>query len=151
MHVCKPDTRLKKKKDFDYMEKNMSDYGMRTIFDGDISAAEAAITDALKAVGFGVLTRIDVAETLKKKIDVDRAPYVILGACNPKLANRALNLEPELGLMLPCNVIVYRNTDGQTVVSIIDPAAMVGMMENPDLECLVSEARPLLEQALNQI
>lgn len=129
----------------------MSDYGMRTAFDGDISAAEAAITEALKAVGFGILTRIDVAETLKKKIDVERAPYVILGACNPKLANTALNLEPELGLMLPCNVIIYEDSDHQTIVSVIDPAAMVGMIDNPALECLVSEARPLLEQALNSI
>jgi len=129
----------------------MSDYGMRAVFDGDMAAAEAAITDALKAVGFGILTRIDVAETLKKKIDVERGAYVILGACNPGLANQALNLEPELGLMLPCNVIVYTDADGQTVVSIIDPAAMVGMIDNPDLACLVNEARPLLEQALNSI
>ncbi len=129
----------------------MSDYGLRTVFDGDVAAAEAAITDALKVVGFGILTRIDVTETLKKKIDVERAPYVILGACNPKLANTALNLEPELGLMLPCNVIVYKDSDNQTVVSIIDPAAMVGMIDNPELNCLVKEARPLLEQALNSI
>ncbi len=129
----------------------MSDYGMRTVFHGDIAAAETAITDALKSVGFGILTRIDVAETLKKKIDVDRSPYVILGACNPTLANTALNLEPELGLMLPCNVIVYSDSENRTVVSIIDPAAMVGMIDNPELECLVKEARPLLEQALNSI
>jgi len=129
----------------------MSDYGMRKVFDGDIEAAEAAITDALKTVGVGILTRIDVAQTLKKKIDVERAPYVILGACNPKLANTALNLEPELGLMLPCNVIVYEDSDHHTIVSVIDPAAMVGMIDNPALECLVSEARPLLEQALNSI
>jgi len=129
----------------------MSDYGMRVVFDGDIALAEVAITDALKAVGFGILTRIDVAETLKKKIDVERAPYVILGACNPKLANQALNSEPELGLMLPCNVIVYQNEDAQTVVSIIDPAAMVGMISNPELECLVKEARPLLMQALQSL
>jgi len=129
----------------------MSDYGLRTVFEGDVAAAEAAITDALKVVGFGILTRIDVTETLKKKIDVERAPYVILGACNPKLANTALNLEPELGLMLPCNVIVYKDSDNQTVVSIIDPAAMVGMIDNPELNCLVNEARPLLEQALNSI
>ena len=128
-----------------------ADYGMRTVFDGDVEAAEAAVTDALKAVGFGVLTRIDVAETLKKKIDVDRSPYVILGACNPKLANRGLNLEPELGLMLPCNVIIYVDDAQRTVVSMIDPAAMVGMINNRDLECLVSEAKPLLEKALAAI
>ncbi|OIO70257.1 MAG: ABC transporter ATP-binding protein [Zetaproteobacteria bacterium CG1_02_55_237] len=128
-----------------------ADYGMRCEFNGSIEAAEAAICNALKDVGFGILTRIDVAETLKKKIDVDRSPYVILGACNPKLANRALGLEPELGLMLPCNVIVYTNETGKTVVSIIDPAAMVGMIDNPQLVCLVEEARPLLQKALSAI
>jgi len=126
-------------------------YGMRTVYDGDMEAAEAAITAALTDKGFGILTRIDVAETLKKKIDVDRAPYVILGACNPKLANKALNLEAELGLLLPCNVIIYQNEAAETVVSIIDPAAMVGMADNPELECLVTEARPLLQQALQSV
>jgi uncharacterized protein (DUF302 family) len=128
-----------------------NDYGMRTVYDGSMEAAEAAITSALMDKGFGILTRIDVAATLKKKIDVDRAPYVILGACNPKLANHALNLEAELGLMLPCNVIVYQNEAAETVVSIIDPKAMVGMIDNPQLECLISEARPLLQQALQNI
>jgi len=129
----------------------MADYGMRTIFDGSLEAAEEAITEALKGVGFGILTRIDVAETLKKKIDVSRKPYVILGACNPKLANQALQLESELGLMLPCNVIVYENEQGQTVVSVIDPEAMVGMIDNPKLQCLVNDAKPLLQQALQSI
>jgi len=126
----------------------MADYGMRTEFQGTMEEAEEAMTNALKGMGFGILTRIDVAETLKKKIDVSREPYVILGACNPKLANQALQLEPELGLMLPCNVIVYKNDTGKTMVSIIDPEAMVGMIDNPNLECLVSEAKPLLAQAL---
>ncbi len=126
----------------------MSDYGMRTTFQGSIAAAEEAITASLKGVGFGILTRIDVAETLKKKIDVSRKPYVILGACNPKLANQALQLEPELGLMLPCNVIVYENEAGDTIVSVIDPQSMIGMIDNPNLACLVDEARPLLQQAL---
>ncbi len=129
----------------------MSDYGIRTIYNGSVAEAEAAITAALKDAGFGVLTRIDVAETLKEKIGVERPPYVILGACNPKLAHRGLSLEPELGLMLPCNVIVYKDDEGQTVVSAIDPAAMVGMIDNPDLVCLVEEARPLLQQALAAI
>ena len=128
-----------------------NDYGMRTVYEGDMEAAEVAITSALMDKGFGILTRIDVAATLKKKIDVDRAPYVILGACNPKLANQALNLEVELGLMLPCNVILYQNEAAETVVSIIDPKAMVGMIDNPQLECLISEARPLLQQALQDI
>jgi len=129
----------------------MADYGMRKVFDGSVEEAEAAITDALKSVGFGILTRIDVADTLKKKIDVDRRPYLILGACNPKLANRGLNLEAELGLLLPCNVIVYENEDGETVVSAIDPAAMIGMIDNPELAQMADEAKPLLEQALQAI
>jgi uncharacterized protein (DUF302 family) len=129
----------------------MADYGMRMTFDGSIEEAEQAMTAALKDVGFGILTRIDVAETLKKKIDVSCKPYVILGACNPKLANRALQLEPELGLMLPCNVIVYKNEEAQTIVSVINPEAMVGMIDNPKLQCLVNEAKPLLQQALDGI
>jgi len=127
------------------------DYGMRTTFDGNMEEAESAIIDTLQEAGFGILTRIDVAETLKKKINVDRAPYVILGACNPNLANQALNLETELGLLLPCNVTIYQNDEDQTVVSIIDPAAMVGMIENHELKCLVEEAKPLLQGALNRI
>jgi len=127
------------------------DYGMRIIFNGNMEEAESAITDALKQAGFGILTRIDVADILKKKIDVDRTPYVILGACNPVLANKGLELEPELGLMLPCNAIIYRNDRNQTVVSIIDPAAMVGMIENSELSRLVEEAKPLLQTALDEI
>ena len=125
--------------------------GMSTTFEGSVEKAEAAITAALKNAGFGILTRIDVAETLKTKIGVDRSPYIILGACNPNLAHRGLTLEPELGLMLPCNVIVYEDDEGKTIVSIIDPAAMVGMIDNPDLTCLVEEARPLLQKALAAI
>ncbi|OIO66287.1 MAG: ABC transporter ATP-binding protein [Zetaproteobacteria bacterium CG_4_9_14_3_um_filter_49_83] len=124
---------------------------MRVVYNGSAEAAEVAVTEALKQVGFGILTRIDVAETLKKKIDVDRSAYVILGACNPKLANHGLNLEPELGLLLPCNVIVYENEAGETVISIIDPLAMVGMIDNPQLSCLVEEARPLLQSALKAV
>ncbi|MDX8389705.1 MAG: DUF302 domain-containing protein [Mariprofundaceae bacterium] len=124
---------------------------MSKSFNGSIQEAEEAVTAALKDVGFGILTRIDVAETLKKKIDVDRPPYVILGACNPKLANQGLNVEEELGLFLPCNVIVYKNKTEETRVSIIDPAAMVGMIDNPELECLMKEARPLLVQALESL
>ncbi|OIO73640.1 MAG: ABC transporter ATP-binding protein [Zetaproteobacteria bacterium CG1_02_53_45] len=129
----------------------VNDYGIRTICNGSMEEAEAAITDALKAVGFGILTRIDVAATLKSKIGVERKPYVILGACNPKLANDGLHAETELGLFLPCNVIVYQNEDNQTVVSAIDPLAMVGMLENSELNQLVEHARPLLQQAVDSI
>jgi len=128
-----------------------NDYGMRTVFDGSIEEAEAAITEALKEAGFGVLTRIDVAATLKKKIDLDRPPYVILGACNPKIASQALEMEPELGLLLPCNVIVYENEAGKTVISIIRPVKMLAFVGQPEMLPLAEQVRELLQQALNKI
>lgn len=129
----------------------MNDYGIRTIYNGSIEDAESAITEALKAVGFGILTRIDVADTLKNKIGVERKPYVILGACNPNLASQGLIAEAELGLFLPCNVIVYQNDNDEVVVSAIDPLAMVGMLDNSELNRLVEHARPLLQQAVDSI
>ncbi len=126
----------------------MTDYGLRTVFDGDMTAAEEAITAALKEEGFGVLTRIDVAATLKAKIDLDRAPYVILGACNPRIAGEALEKEIELGLLLPCNVIVYRNADGETVVSAIDPSKMISIIDNPAMQHMASDIKSMLQRAI---
>ncbi len=128
-----------------------NDLGMSAVFDGTVEQAEAAITEALKDVGFGVLTRIDVAETLKKKIDLDRPPYVILGACNPKIAARALEMEPSLGLLLPCNVIVYQNDEGETVISIIRPVKMLGFLGRPEMLALAEQVKDLLAQALNRV
>ncbi len=125
--------------------------GMSVTYDGDMEAAEAAITAALKDVGFGILTRIDVAATLKEKIDVQRPPYVILGACNPRLAHRALEIAPEIGLMLPCNVVIRATDDGKTRVSIVNPDAMLGVVDKPELAELAAQARPLFEQALAAI
>jgi len=129
----------------------MADYGMRKVFNGSVDEAEAAITEALKGVGFGVLTRIDVSATLKAKIDYDKAPYVILGACNPKVASKALEMEEELGLLLPCNVIVYENKAGETVVSIIEPLDMLSVVGRDDMSALAGEIRVLLQQALEAI
>jgi len=129
----------------------MSDYGMSRVFNGTVEQAEVAITNALKDVGFGVLTRIDVADTLKKKIDYDKAPYVILGACNPKVASQALEMEEELGLLLPCNVIVYESGLGETVVSVIEPEAMLSVVHRDDMISLAAEIRVLLSEALNSI
>jgi len=126
----------------------MSGYGMSTVYNGSVEEAEAAVTEALKEVGFGVLTRIDVADTLKKKIDYDKAPYVILGACNPKVASQALEMEEELGLLLPCNVIVYENGSGETTVSIIEPEAMLSVVGRDDMNLLAKEIRGLLQKAL---
>jgi uncharacterized protein (DUF302 family) len=103
--------------------------------------ALAQVTAALKAEGFGVLTEIDVKDTLKKKLDVDFRPYKILGACNPPLAYRALSAAPEVGLLLPCNVTVAYIADDVTEVSIIDPLSMLGFVQHPDLEPVAEEAR----------
>ncbi len=107
------------------------------------------VTAALKEQGFGILTQIDVKETLKKKLDVDFGRYVILGACNPPLAYRGLQAEREIGLLLPCNVIVYEgeNSD-ESIVSIIDPLVMVQMSDNPELAAVANEARTRLEKVL---
>ena len=129
----------------------MADYGMRKVFNGSVETAEVAITAALKEVGFGVLTRIDVSATLKAKIDYDKAPYVILGACNPKVASMALEMEEELGLLLPCNVIVYENGRGETVVSVIEPEAMLSVVGRSDMNALAGEVRELLQKALDSL
>jgi uncharacterized protein (DUF302 family) len=115
---------------------------LNTTFD----EALTRVTAALKAEGFGVLTEIDVKETLKKKLDVDFRPYKILGACNPPLAYRALSAAPEAGLLLPCNVTVSFVEDNVTDVSIIDPLSMLGLVRHPDLESVAAEARARLDR-----
>ena len=108
--------------------------------------------EALAATGFGVLTEIDVKATLKKKLDADFRPYVILGACNPPLAHRALQAELPIGLLLPCNVIVYAGDEpGTSVVSVLDPVVQLGVTGRRDLEPLAKEVRGLLQQALARV
>lgn len=124
-------------------------YGFeRTLGRIGLEEAERRVTDALKAEGFGVLTRIDVKETLKKKLDVDFRPYVILGACNPPLAKRALDAEPQIGLLLPCNVVVQEDEDGEVVVSIADPKAMFTVVDNPAVAPIASEVEVRLRRVL---
>ena len=125
-------------------------YGMRIKTALEFDDAVAAITLALSEQGFGILTRIDVKETLEAKLGVDFRPYVILGACNPTLAHRGLEAEIDLGLLLPCNVIVYAEPDG-AVVSVIDPALMARVTENPRMHEIAVEARSRLERALNAL
>jgi uncharacterized protein (DUF302 family) len=122
-------------------------YGIKVVLADDMDTAEAKTREAPAAEGFGILTEIDVAATLKAKIDVDRAPYKILGACNPPLANKALNGEIEAGLLLPCNVVVYAADEG-TVVEAMDPGIMSKVSDSGALEEVASEARERLERAL---
>ena len=113
--------------------------------------ALAQLPAALKTEGFGVLTEIDVQETLRKKLGADFRRYKILGACNPELAHRALQTELEIGLMLPCNVVVYETDDGKAVVSAIDPTQTVGAADNPRLSELATTVRDKLARALAQV
>ncbi len=109
-------------------------------------------TDALKSQGFGVLTTIDVQQTLKQKLDRDFRKYVILGACNPPLADRALHAELEIGLLLPCNVIVYELAPGRSGVAAVAPLAALGIVgENPELKAVAKEADTRLRSALTTL
>lgn len=121
--------------------------GIQVHLDTTYEGAIEQVTAALKEQGFGVLTEIDVKATMKKKLDVDFRKYVILGACNPPLAHQALTTEPAIGLLLPCNVIVYEDEErGGAVVSLVDPLAMMGFIDNPGLGPVASEARARLEK-----
>ena len=120
--------------------------GMQVYLHTDYATALEQVTAALKAEGFGVLTEIDVQTTLKQKLGVDFRPYKILGACNPPLAYRALAAAPEVGLLLPCNVTVAQEEDGRILVSILDPLAMLGMLDDPAITDVAHEARARLER-----
>lgn len=130
----------------------MSDYGISTPLNLPYDQAVAKTTEALKAEGFGVLTEIDVKATMKKKLDVDFRRYVILGACNPPLAYQALSSELELGLLLPCNVIVYENDEGGSVVSAMDPQVVIGsVVKNPAMETVAREVTARLHRVIESL
>jgi len=125
-------------------------YGFSKTVDLSYEQAIEKVTAELKKEGFGVLTFIDVKETLKQKINVDFKKYAILGACNPPIAHKALQEEEELGLLLPCNVIVYEK-DGKTRVSIFDPMVMTWIMENDQMKPIATEVQEKLQRVLKAI
>ncbi len=125
----------------------MPSYGMTKVVDLSYQQAVDKVTDALKAEGFGILATINVQETLKQKLGVDLGDYVILGACNPQLAYEALQTEQEIGLLLPCNVIVY-TSGGITKVSVLDPQQALGITNNDALSPIAQQAKVKLERAL---
>ncbi len=126
----------------------MSNYGIEQQLDMGYDDAVAKVTATLKDEGFGVLTTIDVKSTLKAKIDVDFKRYVILGACNPHLAYQALTNENDVGLLLPCNVVVYETESGGSVVAAIDPEAMLSITGRDDLAPLAGDVKEKLSRAI---
>ena len=131
------------------MVAETSRYGVGMTVALDFSRAVERVKEALAAEGFGILCEIDVAATMKKKLDVDFRPYVILGACNPPLAHRALTAERDIGLLLPCNIIVYADdTPGRSVITAMDPIVALGVTGNTSLQPVAEEVKGRLIRAL---
>lgn len=129
-----------------------SDYGIHRTTRLAYEKAVEATTEELKKEGFGVLTTIDVRETLKKKLDVDFPKYVILGACNPPLAHKALSAEPDIGLLLPCNVVVAEGPDGRTQVSALKPTVMfVKLVQTKGIDEVANDAEARITRALDRV
>ena len=126
-------------------------YHFDTTLQCEFDDAINQVTEALKAEGFGVLTDIDVQATFKAKLDIDRLPYRILGACNPTLANRAINAEPDIGTLLPCNVVVRQEEDNSITVSFMDPLAALSLVQRDDIKELAKEVRSRLERVSQAI
>lgn len=126
-------------------------YYISTVTDLGYDDAVAKATEALKQEGFGVLSQIDVKETLKQKIDVDVPPYIILGACNPQFAHKALQSEAHIGSMLPCNVVVRENEEGKIEVFAVDPAASMSAVENADLADIARQVQQKLKAVIDSL
>ncbi|HET9122885.1 MAG TPA: DUF302 domain-containing protein [Acidiferrobacteraceae bacterium] len=126
-------------------------YGFGKTVASSFDAAVDKVTQELQKEGFGVLTDIDVAATLKKKLNQDIPPYRILGACNPPLAHRALEAEPSIGLLLPCNVVVRQDDAGKVQVEFMDPNAVLNLVNKPEVHQLASEVRQKLERVMQAL
>ena len=126
------------------------EFTRRIEFDATYDEAIPAVIEALKGQGFGVLTEIDVRQTLKEKLDIDVEPQVILGACNPQLAHRALEIDPRVATLLPCNVVI-RSENGRTIVEALDPKIIAAISDNPALAPIADEAGDRIQKALNTL
>lgn len=124
-------------------------YGFKKVVSLPLAEADAKLREELKKEGFGILTEIDVKATLKEKLDVDFRPYKILGACNPPLAHQALSSETDIGLLLPCNVVVYEgDEEGTSVVGVLDPGVQLGITGRKDIDHLAQDVKGRMERVL---
>lgn len=129
----------------------MTTYYFNKIVDLSFEDAIERVTEELKKEGFGILTEIDMSATLKKKLDVDMRPYKILGACNPPFAYKAVQAEPHIGLLLPCNIIVQDAGDGKTEVAAVDPLVSMSRVDNPALEPVAKEVQAKLQRVIENL
>jgi len=122
-------------------------YGFNVTINATMEDAEAKVRDALMTEGFGVLTEIDVQKVMKAKLDLDRSGYKILGACNPNLAHEAIEAEPDIGLLLPCNVLLREGDNGEVIVGFMDPNAVLQLVDNPK----IAEVAPMVREKLQKV
>ncbi|MET0109801.1 MAG: DUF302 domain-containing protein [Candidatus Thiodiazotropha sp.] len=121
-------------------------YSFKTSVEGDLERVETRVVEALKNEGFGVLTEIDVQATMKMKLGIEKRPYKILGACNPSLANQAIDAEPDIGLLLPCNVVIRQEEDGGITVAFMDPVAVLQLVEGEKIADMARDVKSRLER-----
>lgn len=121
-------------------------YSFTTSIEGDMEQVEARVVAALKKEGFGVLTEIDVQATIKAKLGIDKRPYKILGACNPPLANQAIDAEPDIGLLLPCNVVIRQEKDDSITVAFMDPVAVLQLVQGEKIAQMARDVKQRLER-----